>query len=308
MTMPIISSTDGPRVSVNDLTKSPTLIPRRVIALMKNQFIADAILRKGDAVPSGIAQFYQSTPLFADTGSSIRAEFAEYRIITTSEGIPTVAVSVDRGLSIMISDEMRSRNQMDRVNLQITQVKNTLVRDWDTAFITSLLANPNVQTSTGAAGWLTGATVRSDILNATKLVNNATSGNQAQNFLMFNADTLVITENAKFAIMQNTSFNSGTGIFQGNLADQNLQYTGVLPQKLVNLDTLVVKSGGPLPDTKAIVLERGTVGFISDEEALQATPLYRDNPRRTQRSDINRKSLIGIDQPKAACVITIALT
>jgi hypothetical protein len=306
MTMPIISSSDGPRVSVNDLAKSPTVIPRRIINLTKNQFIADAILRKGDAVPSGIAQFYESTPLFADTGASIRSEFAEYRIVTTSEGIPRVSVSVDRGLSLMISDEMRSRNQMDRVNLQVTQIKNTLVRDWDTAFITALLANPSVQTGSGGA-WSNVATtsLRTDILGAVKAVNNATTGNQAQNFLAFNCDTMVINENVKYFIMTNTSFNSGTNIYQGNLADENLQYTGVLPQKLLNLNVLVMKAGGALPDTKVLFLERGTVGFISDEEPLQATPLYRDNPRRTVRSDVNRKSLMGIDQPKAALVLTI---
>jgi hypothetical protein len=304
MTMPIVSSQDGPRVAVSDLVKSPMVVPRRILALMKNQFIADSVLRRGDPVPSGVAQFYASTPLFADSGSSIRAEFAEYRIIQTSEGIPQVAVAIDRGLSIMISDEMRSRNQMDRVNTQITQVKNTLVRDWDTAFITSLLANSSVQTQTITTGWATSSTIRADILNMVKKVNNATTGSQAQNFLMFNADTLIITENTKFNIMTNTSFTAGTGIYQGNLASENVQYTGLMPQKLLNLDVLVVKSGGPLPDNQVIVLERETVGFISDEEALQATPLYRDQPRRTNRSDVNRKSLMGIDQPKAACVGT----
>jgi len=271
---------------------------------MKNQFIADAVLRKGDPAPSGIAQYFESTPLFADSGSSIRQEFAEYRIITTSEGIPRVSVSIDRGLSVMISDEMRTRNQMDRVNLQITQVKNTLIRDWDTAFITALLANASVPTVAAATAWATSTTIRNDILNSVKAVNNATTGNQAQNFLMFNCDTMIITENQKFNILTNASFNSGTNVYQGNLASENLQYTGLMPQKLLNLDVLVVKSGGPLPDGTVLFMERNTVGFISDEEALQATPLYRDQPRRTNRSDVNRKSLIGIDQPKAAFKLT----
>lgn len=301
---PVVSSRDGARVTVNDLIKNPRVVPRRILELAENQFIADAVLRNAGANDSGIVQFYQSTPLFADVPATIRSEFGEYRITTTSDGIPSVAISIDRGLSLLISDEMIRRNKIDRVNTQMMQISNTMRRDWDASFMGLFLTNPSVQTYAVATPWATSATIRNDILHSRKLVNNATTGQQAQNFLNFVADTLIITETTSYDIQQSTAFNSGQGVFQGNLADQNLQYTGKLPQKLLGLDVLVTKSGGPLADGFAIVLERGTVGFISDEEPLQATPLYRQQERRQWRSDTNRASAMGLDQPTAAVILS----
>jgi hypothetical protein len=301
---PIVSSRDGTRVTVNDLINNPTVIPQRILEIAENQFIADAVLRDAGANDSGVVEFYANTPLFADVGASVRTEFGEYKITTTSDGIPSVATSVDRGLSILISDEMRRRNKIDRVNIQMTQVANTMRRDWDAAFMGLFLANASVQTFAVSTPWAESTTIRQDLLKAEKLVNNAVTGNQAQNFLNFEADTLSITETSKYDILTSANFNASTGVYQGNLADENLLYTGLLPQKLLNLDVLVTKSGGPLPDGTAIVLERGTVGFISDEEPLQATPLYRQQSRRQWRSDVNRASAMGLDQPLAAVILT----
>src|SRR5215469_5276478 len=299
--MPIQASSDGPRVTVNDLINNPTVVPRRILQLAQNQFIADSILRNAGGNDSGLVEYYTSTPLFANTAAAVRQEFAEYQFAQTSLGIPTVAATVDRGLSILISDEMRMRNKIDMVNTQLTQVRNTLRRDWDSTFMNLFLTNPSVQTFAVSTAWATSTTIRQDILKGTKLVNNAVTGSQANNFLNFFADTMIITETQKFNLLSSTQFNT---IYQGNLANENLLYTGTMPQKILNLDVLVMKSGGTLPDSSVIILERGTVGFISDEESLQATPLYRDQPRRTWRSDVNRRSVMGLDQPLAAVILT----
>jgi hypothetical protein len=302
--IPIRGVNDGPRVTVNDLINNPTVIPRRILQLADNQFVSDVVLRNAGGNDSGVVEFYTSTPLFADAGAAIRNEFGEYQYVTTSQGIPSIVTTVDRGMSIKISDEMRMRNKIDQVNIQMTQVRNTIRRDWDAVFMGLFLANPSVPTFAVSTAWATSATIRNDILKGQKIVNNALTGLQANNFLNFQADTMIVTEDSKFDILTNANFNSGTGVYQGNLADENLQYTGVLPQKLLNLDVLVTKSGGALPDGKAIIMERGTVGFYSDEEPLQATPLYRDQPRRTWRSDVNRRTAMGLDQPLAAVILT----
>jgi hypothetical protein len=299
--MPIVGATDGPRIVVNDLINNPTLIPRRILQLAQNQFIADAILRNAGGNDSGVIEFYMSTPLFANDTSSIRGEFGEYKLVNTSLGVPMIATTVDRGLSILVSDEMRMRNKMDNVNIQMTQVMNQIRKDWDKSFMGLFLANTNVPVFAVATPWATSNNIRQDILHGTKLVNNAVLPTTTDNFLNFQADTLIITETSRYDLLSSTQFNT---IYQGNLADENLQYTGLLPQKILNLDTLVVKSGGAMPDGSAIILERGTVGFISDEEPIQATPLYRDQPRRTWRSDVNRRSAMGLDQPLSAVVLT----
>jgi hypothetical protein len=301
---PIVASRDGTRITVDDLIKAPNVIPRRILELAENQFIADAVLRDAGNNDSGVVEFYASTPLFADVGASIRTEFGEYRIVTTSDGIPSVTTSVDRGLSLVVSDEMKRRNKIDRVNQQMTQINNTMRRDWDAAFMALFLGNASVPTYAVATPWATSTTVRQDLLNAEKIVSQAVFPGQPQNFLNFQPDTLIITETSKFNILMSVPFNAATGVYQGNLADESLLYTGKMPQKLLNLDVLVTKSGGPLPDGYAICLERGTVGFISDEESLQATPLYRKQETRSWRCDVNRASAMGLDQPLAAVVLS----
>jgi hypothetical protein len=298
---PIVSSRDGVRITVNDLIKNPKAIPRRILEIAKNQFVADSILRNAGSNDSGVVEFRESTPLFANQGASVRTEFGEYQVVTTSDGIPSVTSVVDRGLSLIISDEMRRRNKIDRVNQQIVQITNTMRRDWDSAFMSLFLNNASVPTFAVSTPWATSTVIRNDILKGQKLVNNAVTGAQAQNFLEFQADTMVITETSKFDILQSAAFQN---IYQGNLADKNLQYTGLLPQKILNLDVLVVKSGGALPDGTALIMERGTVGFISDEESLRSTPLYFRQETKTWRSDTNRASAMGLDQPLAAVILT----
>jgi hypothetical protein len=59
-----------------------------------------------------------------------------------------------------------------------------------------------------------------------------------------------------------------------------------------------------LPNGTAILMQRNVAGFIADEVPLNATALYRDEPRKIWRSDVQRVSAIALDQPKAACVLT----
>lgn len=306
---PIVSQSDGPRVTVNSLVKSPRVIPARIIDLLQNQFLADSLLRDGGDIPGGVAQFWESTPLFSDVGSSIREEFGEYRIVTTSMGIPSIAVSVNRGMSIMVSEEMRRRNQLDRVNIQMTQVRNTMRRDWDDAFMLGITGNSSVPThvagtafdgSGTAHEWTdaTNAIIRKDILNAKRIVSEAVSGNQARNYLGFNPDTMVMSIADSNTLLADPTFNN---VYQGNISDENLLYVGKLPNQILGLDVMISRTWAP---GTVLVCERGTIGFICDERPLQATPLNEDVDRETWRSNVSRISAMGIDQPLAACVIT----
>lgn len=306
--LPIVSAGDGVRVTVNQLVASPRVIPMRILAMMENQFIADSILRDGGDMPGGVAQFWESTPLFADSGSAIREEFAEYRIVTTSLGIPSIAVTVNRGLSIMVSEEMRRRNQMDRVTTQMTQVKNTMVRDWDTAFRNSIINNASIPVhvagkeidGTGtAAPWDVGTPkIRKDILLAQRIIKQAITGDQADNFLGFIPDTMVISTSDSDLILLDSTFNN---VYQGNIANENLLYTGLFPNKILGLDTLMAPTW---PSGTVLVCQRSVLGFIGNERPTQATPLYEKQETETWRSDVSRISGMGIDQPLAACLIT----
>src|SRR5689334_1629032 len=123
---PIVSSRDGQRVTINSLVKSPTVIPKQMISMMEDEFVTDAILRRASRSDSGVWQYNESDPLFADEGSTIRAEWGEYKMVQTSEGQLVIVTSVDRGLALKVSDEMKRRNQVDRLQTSMTQIKNSL--------------------------------------------------------------------------------------------------------------------------------------------------------------------------------------
>lgn len=170
-TVPVVSVTDGPRVSVDILLKSPRLIPRRILNLLENQFIADRILRPGGDAPGGAVQFFGNAPQFPQGGDAgIVNEFSEYPVVTYVEGVPQVAIAQRRGFSMMISEDMRRRNQMDRVLLQMKQGTNLMIRTYNDLFQNAITAACNLPlTATGS----TGALASTGKLNA---VNNVTAG------------------------------------------------------------------------------------------------------------------------------------
>jgi len=295
----IVSAQDGPRVTVATLVKNPLVIPKRIISLLDNQFVMDSLLRPGGDAPGGAIVYSESTPLFPNGQAGIKEEFGEYPIIVSQEGQIRVVTTTNRGFSILISEDMRRRNSMDRVNLQMTQGKNLMIKTWDTVFNTAVLTNPSVPTLPVTVAWnQSGAKIRFDIGQAKQVVTEATSDTQADNFLGFNPNVMVMSPTVANVITYNDEYNA---IFQGNIADQNISYVGKLPNQLHDLTVLVSLT---FPDDKVLICERNTIGFIANERPLQSTPLYEDQPRETWRSDTSRISAVGIDQPQAGVILT----
>jgi hypothetical protein len=292
---------DGPRVTVNELLKDPLTIPQLILDLTQNEFVIDSVLRDGGNTPSGAVRYAESTPLYADDFPEIRAEFAEVPIVPTSIGVPRVVFSHERAMAIMVSDEMRRRQTIDPVTRQLLQVKNTMVYSWNTAFYSAVVANANIQTLAVANTWASAAaTIRSDLAQACYLVENAatTSPSGLTQWLGFEADTLIINHGTKNTLLQSNTFAAP---YVGDIASENLLYTGTLPQKILTLDVMVSRQ---VPAGNAIVMQRNRCGFFADELPFMAGPLYRDEPRKTWRSDTQRAAAIGLDQPLAICLLS----
>jgi len=300
-TIPIISQTDSFRTTVADLVKNPRLIPRRMLSLTENEFMADWVLRDGGSAPGGVVQYQESSPLFADSEPVIKAEFGEYQYVYSSEGFSKVAVAVNRGLAIRISEDMRRRNQMERVNTQMTQAKNTLVRAWEMAFRDAIVNNASVpyfNASGTTEGWeASDATIAKDILLAKQVVGESQSPSQTGNFYGFVADTLICSIGTANVIIGNDKYRE---FYRGNLADQNILYKGKLPNQIEGLNVMTSRFW---PDNLVVVCEAKTVGFKADERPTQWTPLAEDVDREVWRSNGSRISAVAIDQPRAACFI-----
>jgi hypothetical protein len=324
---PIIGSTDGPRITINDYLKDPLRIPAMIMSMMRNEFIIDAVLRDAGNNESGAVRYEQSTPLYADHDPDIRAEFAEVRAVSASVGPLNVAYSYERALAIQVSDAMRRRQIVDPVNRQLTQVKNSMVRSWNVAFFTLLdslipaaqkIAIPAAEAWDGAISFfgagggnppvmgtnatITGNIIRAQLSDAVWLVENAASALQPNNFFGFEPDTMIIDHTAKLALFKSADFAKP---YIGDAASDSILYTGLMPRKILNMDVLVSRQCTP---GNIYICQRNTLGFISDELPTTASPLYRDEPRKTWRSDVQRASAMGLDQPQAIAVLTGATT
>lgn len=298
--VPVRSYNDGPRITVDTFLNDPYKIQALIFAMADQQFLADAVLRQTGPVSSGSVMYYSSTPFYSDSDANKRAEFAEVPVAVGSYGTPSVSYVSERALAVLISDEMKRRMNVDPVNTQLLQVKNTLVQTWDNVFIAALLAacTQHVSNATNWASATTSSNIRKDIVDAMELVATAAAPGQNTAF-GFEADTLLVSPGRKFDIIRQEDFNKP---FVGNIADENLLYTGKLPYKIMGLDVVVSRQ---LSDSRAIVMQRKVSGFIADELPLQTSALYRDEPRKTYRVDVQRASAIGFDQPLAMADIVL---
>jgi hypothetical protein len=295
------SYSDSPRVTVSELLKDPLVIPSLILDMTRNEFVMDSVLRSGGAAPSGAVRSAESTPLYADDYPEIRPEFGEVPVVPTSVGIPRVVFSHERAMAIMVSDEMRRRQAIDPVARQLLQVKNTMVYSWNTAFYSAVVSNASIQTLAVANAWSSAAaTIRADIMQAVFLIENANivSPSGVTQWLGFEADTLIINHGTKNTLLQSSTFAAP---YIGDIASENLLYTGTLPQQILNLDVMVSRQ---VPAGNAIIMQRNRAGFFADELPFMAGPLYRDEPRKTWRSDTQRAAAIGLDQPLAIVLLS----
>lgn len=306
----IASQSDGPKMSVATMTKNPTVIPRRILSTLQNQFIVDDVLRRLPPTQSGAYVFEESTPLFAEGDAPVVGEFGEIPVISGRVGARKVAVTVKRALGLRVSIEMKNRNQIDKINTQITQIKNTFVRTWETAFLLGLLNHPDIHRITAGAAWDDPlSAIREDLIEGTNAIENSTLDPAlvTEDFFGFSPDTLVFGRNVRDALMLSDDFNKA---YVDNKADENIAYTGKLPGRFFNVDALMVsREMDRLAPNDALLIQRKVVGGIGDERPLNSTPLYPEGngpnggPRESWRTDTVRQSGLVIDQPFAACLI-----
>lgn len=304
----IFGANAGPRMTVSMMMKNPAFLPRRVIQMTDNAFITEAVLRQGDQTLSGVVVYYESTPLYSADDPQVMDEFGEIPTTTGSLGLPRVARAVRRALALRVSKTDMDRNSADKVTTQMTQIRNTMVRAWEDALFSALVANANVQTlSTDTAWGNSGSHIRKDVNAAKFVIANAASDSAGKQKFGFVADTLIISTLSQFDFLNSSEVQTP---YVGSLATESLLYTGKLPNKFLDLDVIVSWRLSTYVSSAALVMQRKVVGAISDERSLSGTPMYplggggNGGPREMFRSDITRSSAIAIDQPLAACFIT----
>lgn len=287
------ATTDGPKLQVQDFIKQPKMVQSLVVGALNKKFIAEGLLRDAGGTPSGVYTYREEEPQYAD-GFEVVEEYGEIPTTEAKAGAKRAIFTVKGGGAFLISKEMRQRNDIDAVNRRMRQIRNGFTRFWDKRMWDAMKAAqiPTLAASNGA--WNNPSSkILYDAGKAKELVHLAASENDDE--LEYEPDTIVIHTSRV------DSFVFNDEIKQFWLHTPNAQrspyYTG---DTLKSLSGLNVWSTPWIPQDQALVLQKKTVGFYGDENPLEATPMYELREKQTWRSDVTRRTGIGIDQPKAA--------
>lgn len=295
----------GRKITVDDIRRNPLFLPARILELLDGQFIDDILLRyEGDA--STIA-FEEGSSLFLDDEVQEMLEFEEIPVAGYQRGLPRVAIATRKGLGVRISEDMRRENNVAAVNRQVTALVNTMIRARFLA-MRQLVMNPAIPTIAASAAWDTASgKPRRDLAAAAEVVASA-GDDTVDTTENFEADTTVMPGGITPILLDNDDFLK---VYGGNLASENIAYTGKLPGDVMGMLGLKARFW---PTDRVLVCQRKTIGFYTDPRPLEVTPLYPEGngpnggPTESHRVDATMKRGMGIDQPLAACWITGVVT
>lgn len=289
-----VSSTDGNKLQVNDFIKQPKLVSKLVTNMLHQAFIGDTLLRDAGQTTSGMYVVERDASMFAD-GLEVIEEYGEIPVVHGEQGDKQAVFTVKGGGALVISKEMRTRNDIDAVNKRLRQIKNGMVRFWDRRVWAALDA-AGLSTFAADKAWSDPtAKIRYHIAKGMEAVQTAT--NVAGEELGLNPDTIIVHTSRKSQWIYNDDI---TKVYVGSLAGDNPIYVGDTGREVMGLRVLTTPHITP---SKSLICERKTLGFIGDEASLDTTALYEQRERQAHRSDTTRSSAIGIDQPEAGCYV-----
>lgn len=298
--VPVNDSQSGNMISINEFLKDPLLIREVVLQMMTKHFLADTIFRNAGTTPSGMIRYKESSPIYANSDPQVRAEFAEVPIADVSVGRPMVALVEELALGAIISDEMRRRQNFDAFQRQLLAIRNSMTRKWDRTLFRMLFTHPRVQRMVVPKEWDDPtAKHRIDILDAKRLVTEASADDTPDAEFGFEPDTLIIGRSVEASLMASDEFNK---IYMNSpVVTESPIYRGQLPRQIYGLDVFV----SPLPelDDKAVATQRKVCGFVADELPLTVSETYRVEERKLSRADVQRASAAGLDQPKSVVIL-----
>lgn len=297
-------SYDGPQWTVSYMLKKPTLIPSIVIAAVKDNLIADLLLRKGPPAPGGAVQYEEQVVITSERGQEIIAEFGEIPTTQAGATLPMMAATQKRGLGLKVSKEMETRNDVGRVTEEISMAKDEMIRGWNQVFFAAVNNNANTlkmlaSEAVSGDGWLTGG-IRRDLADAMLLMaNQQVQGARENDRYGFKPDTMVIHPTMGAEFVDNEEVNK---VFENSPA------TTISPRFQLRHPTRfgqtldVIESWEMNPD-EVMLVQRKKFGFISDEWALNGSPMQYKASEETWSSYFTRRALVAIDRPKSVLII-----
>lgn len=302
--MPTTGAFSGEPITVDSLIKDPTYIRERILEDLDGAFLEDALFRQAEPNNGVVAYAEAVAPFLADDAEAV-AEFAEIPVSTMEFGAVKSIIGHKTALAVDVSLEERRFNKIDKVNLKVSALKNTMARSGVNSALKAFEAAEVPTLAVGAAWDSPDANPLKDIRAGKRLISQAKADGDRDALMGYKPNTLVIAESTLEAALDHDATQK---FFIGNAALENPIFKGITPKILSDLR---VVTSSWLKDDDVYLLEAGTVGFRSDAIPLTVSDLYAPNGENTYggstqswRVDAFRHRVIAVDNPKAAVKLT----
>jgi hypothetical protein len=146
MTSPLIpAALNGRQLTVDVPLRTPSIITAQIAKLADSQLLLPHLFRSYGALIQGGALLYSvlASSDFYTSDIEKRTPGAEYKIVEGVEAEPRIAPVEDWGGKFVVLQEVITRNQINYLDQQTTQLANTIARKLDSRAVAKLdAANP----------------------------------------------------------------------------------------------------------------------------------------------------------------------
>lgn len=277
----------GTRLTVDRLLKSPTVLAKRIVT-DTTPFLSELLFRQG-TTDSG-AVIYSETAI--EDRYPSRGDVTEvtpggaFPMVDVAEGLDKTALSSTFGAGYIVTDQARSRNNLDVIAKGNMKVRNALVRQDAARCLTLFEAKvPNVP-SVGA--WTTTKIWKTDLLKAKAQIAALKLGYNPNTVLISpktETDLLLLDDLQNWAPRENANLNP---LYNPSLAG------------LLGFQWIVNEF---VDDDQAIILETGVTGANIVEKPF-GVEVIREGTLKRDVVIADKWSVPIIDEPGSALVIT----
>ncbi|MBE5426640.1 major capsid protein [Mycobacteroides abscessus] len=155
MTNPLIPSLTGRQLTLDAALKHPTLIRDRIAKLADDTLLLPKLFRPNGAKVEGGGLLYsviQTAYFFTARDVEQRTPGGEYTVTPGVDPEARLAVVEDFGGKFQVTDEQLSRNEVNYLDQQVTQLANTIARKLDLRAM-SELGSTDIAVVSPATNW-----------------------------------------------------------------------------------------------------------------------------------------------------------
>lgn len=154
MTSPLLPALTGRQLTVDVALRTPAVIKAQIAKLVDEQLLLPKFFRSLGAPVTGGGLLYSLVQAsdFYSSDVEMRSPGAEYKVVEGVDPEPRLAPVEDWGGKFTVPQEVITRNNVQYLDQQTTQLSNTILRKLDTRAVAVLQA-AGLATLAPATGW-----------------------------------------------------------------------------------------------------------------------------------------------------------